>query len=49
VLYVPGLEKNLISISTIEDSGYGIFLLYGKVLVHPRGSTSRISKMIGIK
>ena len=49
VLYVLGLAKNLISISTIEDSGYEIVFRDGKILIHPRGSSSRIAKVIGIR
>jgi len=49
VLYVPGLAKNLISISAIEDSGYEIIFRDGKVFIHLRGSSSRKTKVIGIK
>ena len=31
VLYVPGLKKNLVSVSTIEDRGLGVCFLDGRV------------------
>jgi hypothetical protein len=49
VLYVPRLAKNLISISAIEDSRYEIIFRDGKVYIHPRGSSSRTTKVIGIR
>ena len=36
VLYVPGLEKNLISVSMIEDRGLGVSFLDGHVHVFPK-------------
>jgi hypothetical protein len=32
VLYVPGLKKNLLSISTMEDRGYAVEFVDGQVL-----------------
>ena len=49
VLYVPGLAKNLISISAIEDRGYDVTFREGKVLIHPSGSSSRTAKVIGVR
>ena len=31
VLYVSGLKKNLVSISMIEDRGFSVYVLDGKV------------------
>jgi hypothetical protein len=40
VLYVPGLKKNLLSISVMEDKGYEVN--FGRAGVHsPKGSQSR--------
>ena len=36
VLYVPGLKKNHVSISTIEDKGLGVYVLDGKVYIFPK-------------
>ena len=33
VLYVPDLKKNLVSISTMEDKGFKVAFVDGKVLV----------------
>ena len=37
VLYVPGLKKNLLSISTMEDRGYAVEFVDGQVLAWPKG------------
>ena len=34
VLYVPGLKKNLISVSTIEDQGYEVTFRRGQAIVY---------------
>ena len=39
VLYVPGLKKNLVSISCLEDKEDRIAFVDGKVLVWPKGSS----------
>ena len=36
VLYVPGLKKNLVSVSMIEDQGLGVSFLDGHVLIFPK-------------
>jgi hypothetical protein len=33
VLYVPGMTKNLISVSTLEDKGYEVTFRKGKVFI----------------
>ena len=38
VLYVPGLKKNLFSVSMIEDRGFGVYVLDGKVHIFPKAS-----------
>jgi hypothetical protein len=47
VLYVPGLEKNLISISFLEDKGNRIAFVYVKVLSWPRDSSIKNARVIG--
>jgi hypothetical protein len=39
VLYVPGLKKNLLSISYMEERGYSMEFIDGKVLTWPKGSS----------
>ena len=36
VLYIPRLKKNLVSVSTIEDRGFGVYVLEGKLHVFPK-------------
>ena len=36
VLYVPGLKKNLVSVSMIEDRGLGVSFLDGVLRVFPK-------------
>ena len=38
VLYVPGLTKNLISVSTLEDKGYQVKFRDHRVYIRPKGS-----------
>jgi hypothetical protein len=49
VLYVPGLKKNLLSISTKEDRGYVVAFVYGQVLAWPRGSSLDSTEVIGAR
>ena len=37
VLYVPGLKKNLLSISAFDKKGYRIAFIDGQVLMWPKG------------
>jgi hypothetical protein len=47
VLYVPGLEKNLISISCLEDKGNGISFIDEKVLSWHKDSNIEDDRVIG--
>jgi hypothetical protein len=47
VLYVPGLEKNIVSISFLEDKGNKIAFIDGKVLSWSRDSNIENAKVIG--
>jgi hypothetical protein len=49
VLYVPSLNKNLVSVSTIEDRGYERLFCDGHVLLYPKGSSVTSAKVIGIR
>jgi hypothetical protein len=49
VLYVPGLEKNLVSISFLEDKGNIIAFVDGKVLSWPRDSSIENARVIGTR
>ena len=47
VLYVPGLEKNLVSISCLEDKGNKIAFVDGKVLSWHNNSSIEDARVIG--
>ena len=49
VLFVPGLKKNLISISMIEDRGLGVSFLDGHVCVSPKTVGPSASYTIGAR
>jgi hypothetical protein len=49
VLYVPGLKKNLVSISCLEDKGDRIAFVDGKVLVWSKDSKIEDARVIGIR
>ena len=47
VLYVPGLTKNLISISTLEDKGYQVKFHDHRVYIRPKRLDRRLDRVIG--
>ena len=47
VNYVPGLKKNLVSITMLEDKGYDVVFSKGKVFLRHIGT--RQTKRIGIR
>ena len=49
VLYVPGLTKNLIPISTSEDKGYQVKFRDHRVYIRPKGSDSSLDQVIGTR
>lgn len=49
ILYVPNLCKNLISISSLEEKGYRIAFIYGKVVVWAKYSSIEKSRTIGFR
>jgi hypothetical protein len=49
VLYAPGLKKNLISVSAIEERRYEVLFRDGQVLIFPKGSSITSAKVIGTR
>jgi hypothetical protein len=49
VLYVPGLKKNLLSISALDEKGYRVTFVDGQVLMWPRGKTFDDAVVIGVQ
>ena len=47
VLYVPGLKKNLLSISTLDKKGYRVAFIDGQVLMWPKGKSIEDAVVIG--
>ena len=48
-LYVLGMKKNLVSVSTIEDRGLGVYVLDGKVYIFPKAKDPSASYAIGVR
>jgi hypothetical protein len=49
VLYIPGLKKNLISVSTLQDRGLEVSFRGTEVLIHPKGSRLTSGQVIGVR
>jgi hypothetical protein len=49
VLYVPGLTKNLLSISALDKKGFRVAFIDGEVLMWPKGTTIEDAIVIGIE
>ena len=49
VLYVPGLKKNLVSISCIEDRGFVVLFEKGQVYIYPQGGSRADSRVIRVR
>jgi hypothetical protein len=47
VLYVPGLTKNLVSISSLEKKGFRVAFIDGEVLMWAKGNTMEEAIVIG--
>ena len=47
VLYVQGLKKNLLSISALDNKGYRVSFIDGKVLMWTKGKTLENVMVIG--
>jgi hypothetical protein len=48
VLYVPGMKRNLVFVSTLEDKGYKVTFSEGKVLAWNNNSHMDSSQVIGV-
>jgi hypothetical protein len=48
VLYVPGLKKNLLSISVMEDKDYKENFRRGHVFIRPEGANPDTAMRIGV-
>ena len=48
MLFILGLKKNLLSISTLEDKGYKASFVDGQVLVWPKDSNMDSARVIGV-
>jgi hypothetical protein len=49
LLFVHGLKKNLISVSTLQDRGLEVSFKGTEVLIHPKGSNITFWKVIGVR
>ena len=49
VLYVPGLKKNLPSISALDKKGFKVAFVDGEVLMWPKGKTIDDATVIGVE
>jgi hypothetical protein len=49
VLYVPGMKRNLVSISSLEDKGYKVTISEGRVLAWHKESHINSAKFIGVR
>jgi hypothetical protein len=49
VLYVPGLKKNLLSISSLDKKGFRVAFIDGEVLIWSKGKTIEDAIVIGTK
>jgi hypothetical protein len=49
VLYVLGLKKNLIFISSLDKKGFRVAFVYGEVIMWSKGKTIEDAVVIGIE
>ena len=49
VLYVPGLKKNLVSVSALEDKGYEVSFQDQRAYIKPRGLSMGSEQVIGVR
>ena len=47
VLYVPGLKKNLLSISALDKKGYRVSFIDGQILMWTKGKSIEDAVVIG--
>jgi hypothetical protein len=49
VLFVPGLRKNLLSVSIMEDKGFAVEFKNQQVLIKPKESSPDTTQVIGVR
>ena len=49
ILYVPGVKKNLLLVSTFEDKGFQVTFMEGKALLWHKDNTLESAIMIGVR
>jgi hypothetical protein len=49
VLYVPGMKRNLVSVSALEDKGYKVTFSEGKVLAWHKNLHMDSARVIGVR
>jgi hypothetical protein len=49
VLYVPGMKRNFVSVSALEDKGYKVTFSEGKVLAWHKNSHMDFARVIGVR
>ena len=49
VLYVPGIKRNLISVTALEDDGHNVAFIDGKVITWAKNSSIKKAKSIGLR
>ena len=48
-MYIPGLKKNLVLVSTIKERGPRVYVLDGKVYIFPKVEGPYDSYVIGVR
>lgn len=49
ILFVTGLKKNLLSISALEDKGFKVTFMDGKVLMWPKDADMSSTDVLGVR
>jgi hypothetical protein len=49
VQYVPGLKKNLLLVSIMENRGFSFVFKKGQVIIRPKGASPDIGVSIGVR
>jgi hypothetical protein len=49
VLYVPGMKRNLVSVSALENKSYKVTFSQGKVLAWHKNSHMNYARVIGVR
>jgi hypothetical protein len=49
VLYIPELTTNFLSVSALDESGFGVVFYGGHVFLYPVGATTDTKMMLGVK